>query len=231
MAGVEFKKAPTWIDRTLPIVSLTVWLSTRRSQAPVAGRRSVSVLLHRSLCRRSAEHQVEHRQPIYSGKCRGDSNRRKPAAPSRRESCAIRLRIPEHSIRFHDIVHGDVGLSNEVVSDPIICAGHGNSYNYVVVIDDALMKITHVIRGNNHLSNTPKQVALYEALGPAGVCPPSTILGSETGKPRTTAATSDRQFPRNGHRCRGAGELFGPARVGAAGGGRGFGRFSLARSW
>ena len=93
-----------------------------------------------------------------------------PAEAKRRRSagepCAIRLQIPEHPIRFHDIVHGDVEFSNEVVSDPIILRSNGMPvYNYVVVIDDALMKITHVIRGDDHLSNTPKQVALYEALG------------------------------------------------------------------
>jgi nondiscriminating glutamyl-tRNA synthetase len=109
---------------------------------------------------------AEHRQPIYSGKCR---NLDPSEAEKRRtggEACAIRLRIPEHPIRFHDIVHGPVEFSNEVVSDPIILRSSGMPvYNYVVVIDDALMKITHVIRGDDHLSNTPKQVALYEALG------------------------------------------------------------------
>src|SRR5882724_12453775 len=110
--------------------------------------------------------QAEHRQPIYSGKCRAID----PAETRQRrksgESCAIRLRIPEHPIRFHDIVHRDVEFSNEVVSDPIILRSNGMPvYNYVVVIDDALMKITHVIRSDDHLSNTPKQVVLYEALG------------------------------------------------------------------
>ena len=105
-------------------------------------------------------------QPIYSGKCRlvdpAEAKRRRAAG----EACAIRLRIPEHPIRFHDVVHGNVEFSNEVVSDPIILRSSGMPvYNYVVVIDDALMKITHVIRGDDHLSNTPKQVALYEALG------------------------------------------------------------------
>ena len=109
---------------------------------------------------------AEHRQPIYSGKCRAidpaDAQGRRAAG----EPCAIRLRIPEHPIRFHDIVHGEVEFSNEVVSDPIILRSSGMPvYNYVVVIDDALMKITHVIRGDDHLSNTPKQAALYEALG------------------------------------------------------------------
>ncbi len=109
---------------------------------------------------------AEHRAPVYSGKCR----RLDPAMAKQRratgEACAIRLQIPERPIRFHDIVHGEVEFSNEVVSDPIILRSSGMPvYNYVVVIDDALMKITHVIRGDDHLSNTPKQVALYEALG------------------------------------------------------------------
>jgi nondiscriminating glutamyl-tRNA synthetase len=108
----------------------------------------------------------EQRQPIYSGKCRNlataEAERRRAAG----EAAAIRLRIPEHPIRFHDIVRGDVEFSNEVVSDPIIVRSSGMPvYNYVVVIDDADMKITHVIRGDDHISNTPKQVAVYEALG------------------------------------------------------------------
>jgi nondiscriminating glutamyl-tRNA synthetase len=109
---------------------------------------------------------AEHRQPIYSGKCRAIDPTEAQQRRAADEACAIRLRIPERPIRFHDIVHGPIEFSNEVVSDPIILRSSGMPvYNYVVVIDDALMKITHVIRGDDHLSNTPKQVALYEALG------------------------------------------------------------------
>ena len=109
---------------------------------------------------------AEQRSPLYSGKCRGldpaESERRRAGG----EAAAIRLAIPEHPIRFHDIVRGMVEFSNEAVSDPIILRSSGIPvYNYVVVVDDALMGITHVIRGDDHLSNTPKQVALYEALG------------------------------------------------------------------
>jgi glutamyl-tRNA synthetase/nondiscriminating glutamyl-tRNA synthetase len=124
----------------------------------------------------------EQRQPIYSGKCRRldpiDTERRRAVG----EPAAIRLKIPEHPIKFHDIVRGDVEFSNEVVSDPIIVRSSGIPvYNYVVVIDDAAMKITHVIRGDDHLSNTPKQVALYEALGLAvpHFAHLSTILGPD----------------------------------------------------
>jgi glutamyl-tRNA synthetase/nondiscriminating glutamyl-tRNA synthetase len=116
---------------------------------------------------RDREHALKHQQPpVYSGKCRALD----PAESQRRrangEAAAIRLRVPEHPIRFHDIVHGPVEFASEVVSDPIILRSTGIPvYNYVVVVDDALMNITHVIRGDDHLSNTPKQVALYEALG------------------------------------------------------------------
>jgi glutamyl-tRNA synthetase/nondiscriminating glutamyl-tRNA synthetase len=75
-----------------------------------------------------------------------------------------------------------VEFSSEVVSDPIILRSSGIPvYNYVVVVDDALMDITHVIRGDDHLSNTPKQVALYEALGwpVPKFAHLSTILGSD----------------------------------------------------
>ena len=127
----------------------------------------------------------EQRQPIYSGKCR----RIDPAEAERRrvagEPAAIRLKIPEHPIRFHDIVRGNVEFSNEVVSDPIIVRSSGMPiYNYVVVIDDADMKITHVIRGDDHISNTPKQVAVYEALGlpVPEFAHLSTILGPDGGR-------------------------------------------------
>jgi len=116
---------------------------------------------------RDRAHALAHQQPpVYSGKCRALD----PAESQRRhangEAAAIRLRIPEHPIRFHDIVRGNVEFSHEEVSDPIIVRSSGMPvYNYVVVVDDALMDVTHVIRGDDHLSNTPKQVALYEALG------------------------------------------------------------------
>ena len=127
----------------------------------------------------------EQRQPIYSGKCRNidpvEAERRRIAG----EAAAIRLKIPEHPIRFHDIVRGDVEFSHEVVGDPIIIRSSGMPiYNYVVVIDDADMKITHVIRGDDHISNTPKQVAVYEALGlpVPEFAHLSTILGPDGGR-------------------------------------------------
>ncbi|MGH9651197.1 MAG: glutamate--tRNA ligase, partial [Terriglobales bacterium] len=125
---------------------------------------------------------AEHRSPRYSGKCRALDAKESAGRRTQGEAAAIRLQIPEHPIRFHDLVHGEVEFASEVVSDPIILRSSGLPvYNYVVVIDDALMKITHVIRGDDHLSNTPKQVALYEALGwpPPEFAHLSTILGAD----------------------------------------------------
>ncbi len=118
---------------------------------------------------------VEHRPQIYSGKCRAlppDEVEEKIAAGT---PFAVRLKIEDHPLRFHDLVRGEVEFAPEAVSDPIIVRSatsdeDGESegvpvYNYVVTIDDALMDITHVIRGDDHISNTPKQVAIYEAFG------------------------------------------------------------------
>src|SRR5437763_857020 len=109
---------------------------------------------------------AEQKPQIYSGKCRclGPDEAQRRVTDG--EAAAIRLKIPEHPIKFHDLVHGAVEFASEVVSDLIIVRSSGVPvYNYVVVIDDAEMKITHVVRGDDHLSKTPKQVALYEALG------------------------------------------------------------------
>ncbi len=165
--------------------------------------------------------QAEHRQPIYSGKCRSidatEAQKRRDAG----EACAIRLRIPDRPIRFHDMVHGDVEFSNEVVSDPIIVRSNGMPvYNYVVVIDDALMKITHVIRGDDHLSNTPKQVALYEALEwpVPQFAHLSTILGADRERlSKRHGATSIANFREMGVLPEALGKLSGFVGMGAPG--------------
>ncbi|HVJ09022.1 MAG TPA: glutamate--tRNA ligase [Acidisarcina sp.] len=108
---------------------------------------------------------AEHKPQVYSGKCRGiDAATSQQRAAT--EPFAIRLRIPDAPLRFHDIVRGAVEFASETVSDPILVRSSGVPvYNYVVTVDDALMEITHVIRGDDHISNTPKQVAIYQAFG------------------------------------------------------------------
>ncbi len=114
---------------------------------------------------------AEHRQQIYSRKCLAIPAAESAASATAGEHFAVRLQIPDRPLRFHDIVRGDVEFAADTVSDPVLVrSASGVSagvpvYNYVVTVDDALMEITHVIRGDDHISNTPKQVAIYEAFG------------------------------------------------------------------
>ena len=133
---------------------------------------------------------------------------------------AVRLKIEDHPLTFHDLVHGEVKFEAEAVSDPVLVrSAHGGAsgmsegvpvYNYVVTIDDALMEITHVIRGDDHLSNTPKQVAIYEAFGMGDAGVRASLHNSGAG-PRAAfeAAWShvDCGVPRDGLSAGGAGEL------------------------
>jgi glutamyl-tRNA synthetase len=82
------------------------------------------------------------------------------------EPFAIRFRVPDGETRFTDIVHGEMRFGNDDVDDLVILRSDGTPvYNLAVVSDDAEQRITHVIRGDDHISNTPKQVLLYRALG------------------------------------------------------------------
>jgi glutamyl-tRNA synthetase len=79
---------------------------------------------------------------------------------------AIRLRVPPGEIAFDDAVHGRISFQGEDVKDWVILrADRTPLYNFAVVVDDIDMQITHVLRGDDHISNTPKQIALYRALG------------------------------------------------------------------
>lgn len=82
------------------------------------------------------------------------------------EPFAIRFRVPDGETRFTDVVHGEMRFGNDDIDDLVILRSNGTPvYNLAVVSDDAEMGITHVIRGDDHLSNTPKQILLYRALG------------------------------------------------------------------
>jgi nondiscriminating glutamyl-tRNA synthetase len=108
----------------------------------------------------------EQRTQVYSGKCKTVTATDAKARIAAGQPFAVRLAVPEGALRFHDIVRGDVEFASEAVGDFILVRSTGIPvYNYVVTIDDALMAITHVIRGDDHISNTPRQVAIYQAFG------------------------------------------------------------------
>src|SRR5512140_142027 len=102
----------------------------------------------------------------YSGRCR----RLTPAEIAARGAAGtpftIRLMMPDAELAWDDAVHGRISFQGHDLDDFVILRSDGTAiYNLAVVSDDIDMRITHVIRGDDHISNTPKQIALYRALG------------------------------------------------------------------
>jgi glutamyl-tRNA synthetase len=103
---------------------------------------------------------AEGRKPKYDGACR-DRGLKKAA------NTVVRFRCPEVGVTVvRDLIKGPILFSNDELDDLIIERSDGYpTYNFAVVVDDAQMEITHVIRGDDHVNNTPKQMLIYEALG------------------------------------------------------------------
>ena len=144
------------------------------------------------------------RPPKYRGTCRGlapDESRRRVEAGER---AVVRFRVPEHlDVSFQDLVRGEVTFSTDVIGDPVLVRSDGRpAYNFAVVVDDALMEITHVIRGEDHISNTPRQVLIYRALGfgPPRFAHLSLVLGPDhTPLSKRHGATSVAEFRERGY--------------------------------
>ncbi|HUF47635.1 MAG TPA: glutamate--tRNA ligase [Vicinamibacterales bacterium] len=105
--------------------------------------------------------------PKYSGRCRRIRPDEAAARIAAGAPAAIRFAVPDaREVSFDDVVRGRVTFHTDVIGDPVIVRSEGRpAYNFAVVVDDAAMAITHVVRGEDHISNTPRQVLLYEALG------------------------------------------------------------------
>jgi glutamyl-tRNA synthetase len=109
--------------------------------------------------------QREKRKPAYDGTCRPPDGVIPPLPTDK--PYTVRFRSPrEGSTVVKDLIKGDVVFDNLELDDLIIARSDGTpTYNFCVVVDDIDMKITHIIRGDDHLSNTPRQIQLYEAFG------------------------------------------------------------------
>jgi nondiscriminating glutamyl-tRNA synthetase len=105
--------------------------------------------------------------PQYSGKCRHLTPEQAAQLEAEGKPYTIRIKVPEGKLyEFEDMVRGKVVFESKDIGDWVIVKANGiPTYNFAVVIDDHLMKITHVFRGEEHLSNTPKQLMIYEYLG------------------------------------------------------------------
>ena len=105
--------------------------------------------------------------PRYSGKHRDLTEEQCRAFEAEGRIASIRFRVPEDKVyTFDDMVKGTISFNTKETGDFVIVKKDGiPTYNFAVVIDDYLMKITHVLRGEDHISNTPRQLMIYEALG------------------------------------------------------------------
>lgn len=111
----------------------------------------------------SQEKKVAH---VYSGKCKNLTAEQKESLRAEGRKPAIRFSVEAKELIFNDLVKGDLKFDTGLTGDFVIMKSNGTpTYNFAVVIDDMLMKISHVIRGEDHISNTPKQILIYEALG------------------------------------------------------------------
>lgn len=103
---------------------------------------------------------------VYSGKCKNLTEAEKEVLRKEGRKPAIRFAVETKELIFNDLVKGELKFDTGLTGDFVIMKSNGTpTYNFAVVIDDMFMKITHIIRGEDHISNTPKQILIYEALG------------------------------------------------------------------
>lgn len=104
--------------------------------------------------------------PKYEGTCRNFTAEQEAECVALGRRPAIRFRVPEGRIVIHDLVRGEIEFSSDVIGDFIILRSDGSpSYHLAVVVDDGEMEVTHVIRGEDHITNTAKHVPLFQAFG------------------------------------------------------------------
>jgi len=110
------------------------------------------------------EQRAQGIKPRYNRHCRDQHNPERPDMES-----VIRFKNPlEGSVQFDDAIRGQIVISNEELDDLVITRANGSpTYNFAVVVDDIDMGITHVIRGDDHVNNTPRQINIFKALGEA----------------------------------------------------------------
>lgn len=108
----------------------------------------------------------EGKPAIYDRKCLNLSVKEKKILEQEGRKPAIRLRMPERKIIVNDLIKGKMEFDSKLLSDFVIVKSDGvPTYNFAVVVDDIFMKISLVMRGDDHISNTPKQIIIYQALG------------------------------------------------------------------
>jgi glutamyl-tRNA synthetase len=146
--------------------------------------------------------EEEHRSLHYDGTCRNLGKEEVEKRIAAGEPYVVRVRVPDKDYVLNDLVRGRVEWKSETLGDFIILRSSGMPvYNFCVVVDDADMQISHVVRAEEHLTNTHRQLIIYEALG---ITPPtfahaSLILGEDKTKlSKRHGATSVGQYALDG---------------------------------
>lgn len=112
------------------------------------------------------EQEARKEAPRYNRRCLNLTDAERAAFEAEGRRPVLRFRVEPETIRFTDLIRGEVEFDNALLGDFVILRNDGSPlYHFVVVVDDEAMEITHVIRGEDHLSNTPKHIALIRALG------------------------------------------------------------------
>jgi glutamyl-tRNA synthetase len=102
----------------------------------------------------------------YDGHCRSLTPAQVSAYEAEGRRPAVRLRMPDGSTTFHDLIRGEITIDHRYVPDFVLARADGSPlYTLAVAVDDVLMKITHIVRGEDLLSSTPRQLAVYQAMG------------------------------------------------------------------
>ena len=114
-----------------------------------------------------AKAQAQKLPPRYDGRCRCLTPQQAAAFEAEGRKPVVRFKMPaEGETAFHDLIRGEVSFANKDLYDLVIQKTSGiPTYNFAAVVDDHLMQISHVIRGDDHISNTPMQLRIYDALG------------------------------------------------------------------
>lgn len=142
--------------------------------------------------------------PRYLGRCRTLTSGERARLEAEGRRPVVRFRVPENNVVLvKDLVRGDVSFECSEIGDYIIIKSDGiPTYNFAVVVDDHTMKISHVIRAEEHLSNTPRQILLYDALGweTPEFAHVSLILGKDRSKmSKRHGATAIEQYQERGY--------------------------------
>ena len=167
--------------------------------------------------KRDAAEAAGRRLALRPHLLRADAPTRSPRASATGVPRAIRFRVPDGTTRFDDLVHGPIEFDGANIEDFVILRSDGHpTYQLSVVSDDVEMEITHVVRGDDHISNTPKQILLYQALGARGAA-----VRARAADPRPGQEAAEQAARRDvgdgvraaGLPARGDGQLPGAARL------------------